>query len=317
MYNINLEYRNFKFNKIKSGASKKIFYRLQKDNKSFILTDYNLDKEEYLNHLKIYNILKDLDISIPEIYETNDSDLFTISEDFGNLRFDKIINKEPIDKLLLYAVDSLRVINQSLQFNSDLKLSIYSYKNFKEEIMELPKYFLPYLYNNLNKSISEEYLLIWSEYYNKFDFNFSNFVHKDFNINNLILLPSKKNHLKCGIIDFQSAFWGENCWDLFSLLEDSRIFFTDKFNNHFIEHFFVKTKQNLSFKEYKMKYHFLNYSRQSRLLGRWVKLSKDLDAKWYLDFIPVTKKRLLKSMNFLNNKNLKNFYYKYIFDNEF
>ena len=68
MYNISLEYRNFKFNKIKSGASKKIFYRLQKDNKSFILTDYNLDKEEYLNHLKIYNILKDLDISIPEIY---------------------------------------------------------------------------------------------------------------------------------------------------------------------------------------------------------------------------------------------------------
>ena len=224
MYNINSEYKNFKFNKIKSGASKKIFYRLQKDNKSFILTDFNLDKKEYLNHLKIYNILKDLNISIPEIYESNNTDLFTISEDFGNLRFDKIINNEPIDKLLLHAVDSLKIINQSLQFNSDLNLPIYNYKNFEDEIMELPKYFLPYLYNNLNENVSEEYLLIWSEYFNKFDFDFSNFVHKDFNINNLILLPSKKNHLKCGIIDFQSAFWGESCWDLFSLLEDSRIF---------------------------------------------------------------------------------------------
>ena len=38
-----------------------------------------------------------------------------------------------------------------------------------------------------------------------------------------------------------------------------------------------------------MKYHFLNCSRQSRLLGRWVKLSNDLGEKWYLDFIPVTK----------------------------
>ena len=55
-------------------------------------------------------------------------------------------------------------------------------------------------------------------------------------------------------------------------------------------------------KEYKIKYHFLNCSRQSRLLGRWVKLSKDLGEKWYLDFIPVTKKRMLKSINFLNNK---------------
>ena len=317
MYNINSEYKNFKFNKIKSGASKKIFYRLQKDNKSFILTDFNLDKKEYLNHLKIYNILKDLDISIPEIYESNDTDLFTISEDFGNLRFDKIINKEPIDKLLFHAVDSLKVINQSLQFNSDLNLPIYNYKNFEDEIMELPKYFLPYLYNNVNENVSEEYLLIWSEYFNKFDFDFSNFVHKDFNINNLILLPSKKNHLKCGIIDFQSAFWGESCWDLFSLLEDSRIFFTDEFNDHFIEHFFDKTEHNLSMKEYKMKYHFLNCSRQSRLLGRWVKLSKNLGEKWYLDFIPVTKKRMLKSINFLNNKSLNNFYYKYIFDNEF
>jgi len=159
MYNINSEYKNFKFNKIKSGASKKIFYRLQKDNKSFILTDFNLDKKEYLNHLKIYNILKDLDISIPEIYESNNTDLFTISEDFGNLRFDKIINNEPIDKLLFYAVDSLKIINHSLQFNSDLNLPIYNYKNFEDEIMELPKYFLPYLYNNLNENISEEYLL--------------------------------------------------------------------------------------------------------------------------------------------------------------
>ena len=105
--------------------------------------------------------------------------------------------------------------------------------------------------------------------------------------------------------------------DLFSLLEDSRIFFTDEFNDHFIEHFFDKTEQNLSMKEFKMKYHFLNCSRQSRLLGRWVKLSNDLGEKWYLDFIPVTKKRLLKSINFLNNKSLNNFYHKYIFDNEF
>ncbi len=149
MYNINSEYRNFKFNKIKSGASKKIFYRLQKDNKSFILTDFNLDKKEYLNHLKIYNILKDLNISIPEIYEYNNTDLFTISEDFGNLRFDKIINNEPIDKLLFYAVDSLKIINHSLQFNSDFNLPIYNYKNFEDEIMELPRYFLPYFMHNI------------------------------------------------------------------------------------------------------------------------------------------------------------------------
>ena len=57
-------------------------------------------------------------------------------------------------------------------------------------------------------------------------------MHKDFNMNNLIFLPSRKGHLKCGVIDYQNSFWGESTWDLFSLLEDSRILFTDQYNKY-------------------------------------------------------------------------------------
>ena len=133
-------------------------------------------------------------------------------------------------------------------------------------------------------------------------------------MNNLILRPSEKGHLKCGVIDFQSAFWGESSWDLFSLLEDSRMLFTDEFNDYFIEYFYSLTSQNISLNDFKFKFHFLNCSRQTRLLGRWVKLSKELKKKWYLDFIPITKSRLKKSINLLNNKKLSEFYNKYILD---
>ena len=144
------------------------------------------------------------------------------------------------------------------------------------------------------------------------NFDFYNFAHKDFNINNLILRASEKGHLKCGVIDFQSSFWGENCWDLFSLLEDSRILFTDEFNEGFIDYFYSSTNQKNSFNDFKIKFHYLNCSRQSRLLGRWVKLSNDLNQKWYLNFISVTQNRLKKSINNLNNKQLSRFYNKYI-----
>ena len=316
MYKFSTDFKNYTFTQINSGASKKKFYRLKKNTKSFILTDFNSDKQEYLNYMKVYNILRNLDISIPEIIEKNEEELIIISEDFGDLRFDKIIHNESIKNLLQYAVDSLIVINKSIKFDNSFNLPIYSFEDFKEEIMELPKFYFPYLNIKYNNNLTEEYLYIWSQCYNNFNFNFNNFVHKDFNINNLILLPSQKNHLRCGIIDFQSAFWGEGCWDLFSLLEDSRIFFTDDYNHRFINYVFSNTNHNISLIEYKLKYHFLNCSRQSRLLGRWIKLCKDLNAKWYLDFIPVTKRRLKKSLTYLGDNHLSTFYKKNIFNYE-
>ena len=56
----------------------------------------------------------------------------------------------------------------------------------------------------------------------------------------------------------------------------------------------------------------LNCARQTRLLGRWVKLSKELNKKFYLDFIKITKKRLVKSIERLSRKDLKLIYVKLI-----
>ena len=84
------------------------------------------------------------------------------------------------------------------------------------------------------------------------------FVHKDFELSNLIYLPKRNNHLKCGIIDFQNAFIGFSGWDVFSLLENPRIYFDDKYNDELLEYFFNKTDQNIPIKE------FLN---QGKFLG--------------------------------------------------
>ena len=56
----------------------------------------------------------------------------------------------------------------------------------------------------------------------------------------------------------------------------------------------------------------LNCSRQTRMLGRWVKLSKDSNENFYLNFIEVTKKRLAKAIEKLNRKDLKSIYVKLV-----
>ena len=311
--NFSQNFKNYNIKQIEGGASKRNFYKLYNQNNSYIVTDFNNDKSEYFNYIKIYNILETINIAVPKIIERNDNDLIIISENFGELRFDKIIDKYPLKDLLNYAIETLVILKNSIKFNSDFQLPQYNFEIFKNEIMELPQYYFPYI--NINDiDLIKEFSDIWKDAYKDIEFKFNSFAHKDFNINNLLLLPSKKNHLKCGVIDFQDAFWGESSWDLFSLLEDSRILFSDEHNNNLIEYYYVNTNINISFEQFIYKYYFLNSSRQTRLLGRWIKLSKELNKKMYLDFIPITMYRLQKSINYSKNKNLIKFYTKYIFN---
>ena len=74
-----------------------------------------------------------------------------ISEDFGDLRFDKILQKYPLNDLLHYAVDTLIILNNSIQYDPKISLPQYNFDIFKEEILELPKYYFPYV--KVNTSI--------------------------------------------------------------------------------------------------------------------------------------------------------------------
>ena len=85
---------------IEGGASKKKIYRVNKKNINFIILDFSKDKNEFNNHLEIYNILKNINISIPEIFEVSFTDKIIVTEDFGNQRFDKVINQYDINCLL-------------------------------------------------------------------------------------------------------------------------------------------------------------------------------------------------------------------------
>ena len=310
---ISSKYKDYKLEKIKSGASKRTFYRLIKGSNSLICLDSSNEKKEYNNFLKVHSYLSKVNVSIPNVYENDDVNNILILEDFGNLRFDRILKDYPLKKLLEYAVRTLIVLKNDIYYNNSQDLSVYNYNAFKSEISEFLDFYYPYVHNKeISKNLTEEFYGCWQSYFDSINFNFINFVHKDFNINNLIYLPSRKDHLKCGLLDFQGAFWGECCWDLFSLLEDSRIYFDDQFNDYFIKFYYKSTNQNIDIDDFKEKYYMLNCARQTRLLGRWVKLSKELNQSFYLGFIETTKKRLVKGIGKTNRKNLKLIYNKLI-----
>lgn len=297
---------------LEGGASRKKIYRLKKNKLNLIVLDFSDDIDEFYKHINIYNILKDINISIPEIYEISFENHTIITEDFGDKRYDKILNKSDIFNLLKLAIDSLIIINNEHKNLLYEKLSKYDFTTFKNEINEFIKYYLPY--KKINNAFNIDFFKIWENSYNNLNIEFNSFVHKDFELTNLVYVPHKKGHLKCGILDFQNAFIGFSGWDVFSLLENSRINFSNEHNEKFIKFFFENTYQNIDFDQFRKQYYFFNTSRQTRLLGRWVKFFKMDKNSNYLKYIDNTTMRLQQSLVSLNNTELTNIYTK-IFNN--
>ena len=155
---ISSKYKDYKIEKIKCEASKRTFYRLIKDSNSYICLDSSNEKKEYNNFLKVHSYLSKANVSIPEIYENDDDNNILILEDFGNLRFDKILKDYPLKNLLEYAVKTLIVLKNDILFDNFKDLPIYNYNTFKSELSEFLNYYYPYVYSKeIPKDLSDEF----------------------------------------------------------------------------------------------------------------------------------------------------------------
>ena len=121
------KYRNYRVERITSEASKRLFYRLSSDSNSVICLDSRNERKEYSDLLKVHSYLSKINVSIPDIYENDDVNNILILEDFGNLRFDKILEIYPLKSLLEYAVNTLTILKNEIVFDPSKDLSIYNY----------------------------------------------------------------------------------------------------------------------------------------------------------------------------------------------
>ncbi len=297
------------FTEIAGGLSKKKVFRNTEKKLNKILIDFSEDDKQFCKFLNIYEILKKIDISIPKIYEVYSQRKIILMEDFGDQKFDQIINDKDLHYLLKLAVDNLIQIQNSIIQDDLLKLEKYTFKILKKEISELVDYYIPY--KKICDFPVDEFYKLWEYIYisNSFDLNYFN--HKDYEFINLIFINKNNLHLKCGIIDFESAFVGFKGWDLFSVLENPRLEFTRDYNENLIEYFYNNTLNNSNFNIFREHYYILNLARQTRLLGRWVKISNE-GKKEYLDYIKPTQKRIVSCLTNIKYNELKRIYERFI-----
>ena len=289
---------------------KKKIYRFKNNKGKKIVVDFSYETKQFVSFLDVHKFLSNINISIPKIFETDINKKIIIMEDFGDNRFDKLINSIDPKEILIDAINSLIEIQNTQKPIVNKFLKKYDFSSFEIEIAEFADFYLPI--NNISKDVVDEFFYVWKSEFDNFNFKWDSFVHKDFELSNLMYLPQRDGHLKCGIIDFQNAFIGFSGWDVFSLLENPRIYFAEKYNDELVEYFFDNTNQNLSFSEFLLQYYFLNTARQTRIIGRWINLDKKYNINDYSKYLDVTVQRLQKSLYNLKNEKLSKLYEKII-----
>ena len=276
--------------KINDGLSKKKIYRKFEKKLNKIIIDFSENKEDFYNFLNVYNILKNINVSIPKIYEVHNHIPIIIMEDFGEKKMDKIFNENNYYSLIKSSVECLVFIQNNLVKDDLIKLQKYTYEEFNRDISEFILYFIPF--KKIKNFPIDEFYKIWKKIYETLETNFTSFAHKDFEFINLFFLNKNNSYLKIGIIDFQSAFIGFVGWDLFSILENPRNNFSRKYNEELISYFYNSISTKLEFNEFRQQYYLLNLSRQTRLLGRWAKLIQEKNDNIYNEFISATHNKL-------------------------
>ncbi len=284
---------------IKGDASFRSFYRLviNKNSKIVVLAK----KEKYKNliaYSAINQFLRRNKILAPKLFTHNYTRGIIIIEDFGDLSFYKILQKER-NKLLIYKklVDLLLKI-QKIKPKSKIKniingsyvLEKYSNKHLFKESNLFFDWYLPLFFNkkkslNIKKKANKILLRI----YNRLNFTNSHFVHRDYHAQNLM-----KVGRKIGVIDSQDALIGNAAYDLVSLIDDVRIKTSTKLKRKIYNYYLKKTLKvyKINSTKFLEDFEILSVQRSLKIIGIFSRLFIRDKKKQYLRFIPYTWKLL-------------------------
>ena len=154
--------------------------------------------------------------------------------------------------------------------------------------------------------MSKNLKIIFSKILSKLKNHKEVFVHRDFHVSNL--MEYKK---KIAVIDSQDAVYGNNAYDLASLVDDVRYKTSKKLKEEIFNHFVKIKKVNL--KKFKNDFEILSVLRNLKIIGIFTRLSVRDNKKKYLKLIPYAWKLIELRIN--NNNNFKEL--KLILDNYF
>lgn len=211
--------RNLRIHPVSTDASFRRYFRVERDNESFIVMDAPPGTEDTAPFQRIAGQLLAMGLNVPKILECDSKQGFLLLSDLGDSTYLDVLSSNSVSELYGDAIDDLILMQIQGQERPDFlptydrtllfqELEIFrewylikhcGFDASADQVTQLDKIFEFLTNSALNQP------LVW--------------VHRDYHSRNL-MRTSENNP---GILDFQDAVYGPITYDLVSLLRDCYI----------------------------------------------------------------------------------------------
>lgn len=284
-----LGWKNFTMEVASSDASFRSYYRIIKDNNSYVLMDSSKQIDSLIPFLGMQTRLFDVGVRVPQVLERNLDVGYLILEDFGSTHLLDVLNTNNKEAYYKKALDE--IISMQKADVSGLLLYGKEFLIFEMDIMDEW-----YLKKHLNIHLDSQKLSILTNIIETIaDEVLSQpggvFVHRDFHSRNIMI---DKND-KLGIIDFQDARCGSITYDLVSLLKDCYIETDEVLRDNLVLYFRDKKGLVVDDKTMLKWFDMMGLQRHIKVLGIFARLYHRDGKDGYLKDIPLTLKYVLET----------------------
>jgi aminoglycoside/choline kinase family phosphotransferase len=283
------QYKDYSIEVASADASFRKYYRLKKDDKTYILMDSSLEKESLKPFIQVSEKLLHVKVNAPKIYKKDIQKGYLVIEDFDNTNLLDILDGSNFKEYYQKAIDTI-VLMQNADTSS---LPLYNAEFLHAEMDLMSEWYIQKLLHvkldRAQKELIKRALDYICETVLAQPQNI--FVHRDFHSRNIMIKADKT----LGIIDYQDAMNGSLCYDLVSLLKDCYIEFDTKEIDSLALGFRDKKGLHVSDEEFLRWFDFTGMQRHIKVLGIFSRLYLRDNKDGYLKDIPLTLKYLINS----------------------
>ena len=289
--------------KLSGDASFRQFYR---SNKSIVV----LCKKEKKSNLLIYDAINKIliknKIKAPKLLNQNYKNNLIEIEDLGDISIYYKLKNVKINKLkyykkiilLLYKLQRIKTKKIKTFNNTNYTIPQYSKdKLFKESKLFLDWYVPKVIKKSKQKITKNKLKNIIKILLKKIKNKNRVFVHRDFHVSNI--MEYKK---KLAIIDNQDAVFGNQAYDLASLIDDVRLKTSNSLKEKIFKYYLNQDK-SINKYDFKNDFDVLSVLRNIKIIGIFTRLSSRDKKNYYLKLIPHAWKLI---ENRINNNSLFN-----------
>ena len=269
---------------LSGDASHRKFYRDKKNN-SIIVYAKKEKRKNLLIYAAINELLNNNKILTPRLISEKYKKNYIIIEDLGDYTGIKKFKNYKIDNYIkLFEILKKLKLVRKRTINTFLKTN-YTIKNYSNnELLREAKLFSDWYMPKIIKkklSLSKKlYIKIIKKLILSLKLKKKVFVHRDFHISNIMI---KKN--KIYLIDSQDAVFGNEAYDLASLIDDVRIKIKLKNREKIYEKFISKQKK-INPEKLRNDFEILSILRNLKIIGIFTRLSERDKKHKYLKLIP-------------------------------